>query len=90
MKRSAVPPAVEHAHSMGPTALERALVAALAPQGIGELPYGQHTVNGLIGWAVLRVEAQRRGTESPKPNSSPWQHLGDLTELSEQLSSALG
>ena len=84
MKRSAVPPAVEYAHSMGPTALERALVAALAPQGIGKLAYGQLAVNGLIGGGVLAA------THQAPPTARPFEHLGDLAGISSQLGAMLG
>jgi hypothetical protein len=38
--------------------LERALVAALAPAGIGKLDYGNLVVNGLIGWGGLAARAR--------------------------------
>ena len=49
--------AVTHARAIGPTALERALVVALAPEGAGMLPYG---------W--LRVDGRRLGRSGrPRP-----------------------
>ena len=75
---------------MGPTALERALVVALAPEGIDKFGWGQLRANGLIGWAVAVAEAQRKGQPGPKPNTQPFGHLGDLDALREQLSRALG
>ena len=68
---------------MGPTALEQALVASLAPNGIGKLPYGQFSMNGLVGWVALRA------TREVPPNTAPWEHLGDLAELKQQLGAAL-
>jgi hypothetical protein len=72
---------------MGPSALERALVAHLAPQGIPKLGYGI-TVDGLVGWGVLVARAQQGNPSSqpaPKPNTSPWEHLGDLSAIRQQL-----
>jgi hypothetical protein len=84
--------AVEHVHAMGPSAMERALLTALAPEKVGLLPYGQFSVNGLVGWGALVAHA--RQTElpepDPKPNERPWEHLGDLPALSERLSAAMG
>jgi len=55
--------AVAHVGSIGPSALEWALVAHLAPEGIGKLDYGQLRVHGLIGWGGLasRAPACRSG-----------------------------
>ena len=82
--------AVEHAHAMGPTALMRALVAAVAPQGVGMLGWGKLSVDGLVGWAVLVAEARRRGKVPPPPNRTPWAHLPDLDRVTEQVRSVLG
>ena len=38
--------------------LERALVAALAPAGIGKLDYGNFRVEGLVGWGGLAARAR--------------------------------
>jgi hypothetical protein len=84
--------AVSSVHSMGPSALERAVVTALAPQGVGKLGYGQHSIDGLVGWAALVARAQQGDPPSqpaPRPNIRPWEHLGDLDALSEQLGMAL-
>jgi hypothetical protein len=76
-------------NSIGPTALERALVAALAPQGAGLLGYGQLDVKGLAGWGALVARARQQGEPDPRPNTEAWAHLGDLGELREQLAYAL-
>jgi hypothetical protein len=76
--------------AMGPTALERALVMAVAPQGLGILPYGNLAVPGLIGWGALCAEAHRRGEVPPEPNRTGWAHLPDLDALANRLRSALG
>jgi hypothetical protein len=83
--------AVEATGAIGPTALLRACVASLAPQGVGRLPYGNVEVPGLVGWGVLKARAQRRDppVEGPKANTRPFEHLGDLEALTEQLSVAL-
>ena len=76
---------------MGPTAIEeRALVTALAPQGVGKLGYGQFSMNGLVGWGAVSAQAQLQGEPDPKPNTRPWQHLPDLDALTERLWTALG
>ena len=85
--------AAAHVGSMGPSALERALVAHLAPRGLPRLGYGNLIVDGLVGWGALSARAQQRSSPSqpaPKPNTSPWQHLGDLEALSTQLGRRLG
>jgi hypothetical protein len=84
--------AVEHSHAMGPTALERALVASLAAQGMGKLPYGHLSISGLVGFGALVAQARQADPEEPdpRPGTRPWQHLGDLAALSEQLGVALG
>jgi hypothetical protein len=74
--------ACSSAGSMGPSALERALVAHLEPGLLGMLLYGQLRIPGLVGWAA-EVE---RGA----PNQQPFAHLGDISELTDQLRSALG
>jgi hypothetical protein len=75
--------ATDHVGSVGVTSMTRALVMALAPQGIGKLSWDQLSLSGLIGWGA--VSAIR---EVP-PNSEPWKHLGDLDELRRQLRAAL-
>ena len=82
--------AIDCVGSIGPDALERALVVALAPQGLGKLGWGQLKVNGLIGWGAVCAQAllQDPPVQVP-PNARPWQHLPDLDALSEQLSVAL-
>ena len=88
--------AVAHVGSIGPSALERALVAHLAPEGIGKLDYGQLRVDDLIGWGGLASRARLAQLAHPAggidvcvpvpgPNTRPWEHLPDLTALSEQL-----
>ena len=69
--------------TLGPTSLERALVAHLAPQGIGKLGYDNFSLSGLIGWGVISA------TSDVPPNSEPFAHLGDLDELRRRLSAAL-
>ena len=64
----------EHATgSVGPTALERALVAALAPDGVGKLDYGHFAMDGVIGWSVLVAQARRTdpAEPDPQPNARP-------------------
>ena len=83
--------AVEATHSIGPSAKERALVASLAPEGVGKLGYGHFAVDGLIGWSVLVARARQQDSHEsdPRPNTRAWEHLGDLAALSEQLGRAL-
>ena len=89
--RVPVPTQWEHAHAMGPTALERALLS-IAPSGVGKLPWANLRVDGLIGWGavVARAHLQNPPAPDPAPNSRPWEHLGDLEALSEQLGAKLG
>ena len=66
--------------------LERALLASLAPEGVGKLPYGQLAVDGLVGWSVLVAKpgGPTPPEPDPKPNPRPWQHLGDIEQLAER------
>jgi hypothetical protein len=84
--------AVEHVHSVGPSALERALVVALVPEKLGRLSWGNLRVDGLIGWAVLvtRARQQNPPAPDPAPNSRSWEHLADISEMSDELRTALG
>jgi hypothetical protein len=83
--------AVTHTGALGPSALERALVSALWPEGLGRLPYGNFEVNGLIGWGALVARArQHPSATDPKPNSQPWEHLGELTVLSSEIGAVMG
>ena len=76
--------AVAHVGFMGPSALERALVAHLAPQGIPKLASGNLlTVSGLQGWGALAA------TRKVQSNSQPFEHLGDLADLRKQLKARL-
>jgi len=76
---------VDHAHAIGPTALEPALVTSLAPNGVRILSYGQLAINGLIGWGALVARARKQNPPAPDPapNHRPWEHLGNLAALSE-------
>jgi hypothetical protein len=76
--------AVEHVHSIGPTALERALVTVLAPEKLGTLGWGNTRVSGLVGWGALFVRARQQQPD-PEPNARPWRHLGDLAAITRQL-----
>jgi hypothetical protein len=45
------------------------------------------------GWGALVARAQQGdppGQPGPRPNARPWEHLGDLEALSEQLRLRLG
>jgi hypothetical protein len=84
-----------HVGSIGPAALERALVAHLAPKGIGKLELRSAQVDGLIGWGGLAARARLDDPANPlgravESNSRPWQHLPDLATLSEALRRRLG
>ena len=82
--------AVEHSHAMGATALMRALVASLTPQGVQHLGWGQLRVDGLIGWGAIVALARQQDKPDPKANAVSWSHLGNVDALKEQLSAALG
>jgi hypothetical protein len=77
--------AVDHVGTLGPSSLERALVAHLTPDQLGMLPYGQLSVSGLVGWAVAAYE-----DFSTPANSSPFGHLADIEALPGKLRAALG
>jgi hypothetical protein len=77
-------------HAMGPSALEKALVKALAPEKEGFQPYGHLSVHGLIGWGAISAQAQLTGDPVPKPNTRPFEHLDGLAKLQVELSRALG
>ncbi len=65
--------AVTHVRAICPQLLERALVVALAPEGVGKLPYGRLSVDGLAGWGALvaRARQQNPPEPGPKPNTRP-------------------
>ena len=50
--------------------IERAVVAALMPDGARFLGWGQLAVGGLVGWAVAVAEAYRVGKLPPQPNTA--------------------
>ena len=65
-------------------------VAALAPEGIGKLDYGNLVVDGLIGWGGLAARARLADLANPLgissgPNTRPWEHLPDLAALRRRL-----
>jgi hypothetical protein len=62
--------AVEAVGSIGASALERALVAALVPSGIGKLSYGNLRVDGLFGWGALAAHAWCRTRTSQDPSQT--------------------
>ena len=70
--------AVEATHSIGPSAKERALVASLAPEGVGKLGYGHFAVDGLIGCSVLVARCPAAGLTRVRPEAehqsvgAPW------------------
>ena len=73
-----------HAVGLGPSALERCLVVYLMPEGVPKLAGGNLlTLSGLEGWGVLAARSQA------PPNSAPWEHLGDLSDLRKQLKARL-
>ena len=76
---------VTHVGSLGTSALERALVAHHAPDLTGKLPYGQLSVQGLVGWAVAAGR-----DPSTQPNAKPFGHLSDFEEMPGRLRAALG
>jgi hypothetical protein len=67
-------------------------VVALASQGVGKLGYGQRSINGVVGWAVLVARAwqQNPSAPDPAPNSRPWEHMADISEMPDELRVALG
>jgi hypothetical protein len=75
---------VDATHSIGPSALERCLVSALMPEGVPKMSYGTLlSVSGLEGWGVLAP------TRKVPSNSKPFEHLGDLADLRQQLKARL-
>jgi hypothetical protein len=86
--------AVDHVHSIGPSALERSLTSHLCPDLVGKLDgWNQVTMSGLVGWAALVARAQQgssSGPPAPKPNAVAFEHVGDLSEVRKQLRARLG
>jgi len=71
-------PAVLAAGSIGPTAMERALLAHL---GAGRRSPAAVDLVGLVAWCAL--------TPPPsEPNALPWAHLGWLAALADELRTA--
>lgn len=52
--------------------------------------YGNLQITGLVGFGALVAEAHHRGTSAPKSNGQPFEHLGDLGQIREQLARRLG
>jgi hypothetical protein len=77
--------AVSHVGAMGPTALERALVAHIASDQLGMLGYESARIQGLVGWGVAAY-----GDSSTLPAEKAFAHLPDLGELPGKLRSVLG
>jgi hypothetical protein len=48
-------------------------------------------MGGLVGWDALVARARQADPPEPgpRPNTKPWEHLGDLAALSGQLGAAL-
>jgi hypothetical protein len=69
-------------------------VSHLCPDLVGKLDgWNQVTMSGLAGWAASVARAHQGDSSSqpaPKPNTRPWEHLGDLEALTEQLRRRLG
>ena len=85
--------AVEHVHSVGPSALERSLTSYLCPDLTSKLDgWNQVTMSGLAGWSTLVARAHRGIVRSarPRPNAKPWEHLGDLERGSQAAPAAAG
>lgn len=82
--------ALERVGSIGPSAMEHAVVSHLRPDLAGQLPYGVIELSGIVGWGALVVQAHHHGTAPPAPNERPWDHLAGMDRLSEQLTAALG
>lgn len=83
--------AVDAAGALGPTALEGALFAHLAPDAAARLgPYSTVEVVGVRGWGAFVADAHRAGRPTPAPNATPWAHAGDLAALTAALCRAAG
>jgi hypothetical protein len=54
--------------------------------------WGHFTMEGLIGWGALVARARQQDPPEPdpRPGTKPWEQLGDLASLTEQLGAALG
>jgi hypothetical protein len=88
---------------MGPSALERALVAHLAPEGLNSsaMGFGSFQIDGLVGWGSIAARARIADRDRsvsgsggssamPGPNSRPFGHLPDLAALTSELKRRLG
>jgi hypothetical protein len=76
--------AVTQVGALGPTALERALVANIAPDQLGMLGYDSLRLPRLVGWEVAAHLDSQIG-----PSEKPFSHL-DIQALPSKLKSALG
>ncbi len=79
--------AVQVVGSVGSSARERALVAALVPSGLGRLGYGQMDLRGVArGWgALVHLDPTTRAN-----GDVAWAHLGNIDGLREALAGVLG
>ena len=77
--------AIDHVGSVGPTSLERSLVAHVAPDLLPKLGWDNVRVDGSHGWAITAHE-----DPSVQANTTPFGHLPDLAKISGQLKAALG
>lgn len=72
--------------SVGPSAMERALVVALGAERSWR---PDAMIDGVVAWGGMVGNAIKAGKPIPAPNTVPWEHLGDLDVLRNQIEHGL-
>lgn len=73
--------------AIGPTAIERAFAAHLAPEALQRID-GAPQLDGLVAYAGLVARALLKAEQRPGPPSRPWGFVSDLDALAAALRSS--
>lgn len=84
--------AIAREGAIGPTADERALLTHLDPDGSAHLAaqWGASTDLGVNPFAAKVAQADAAGLPVPKPNPTPWSHLGEREKVLRKVRRDLG
>ena len=74
--------ALNRVGAIGPTARERAIIEHL---GLTHRWGADYSLNDSMAWGGLVASAKIAGSNPPAANTSPWAHLGNLSELGATL-----